>query len=222
MTLTFDQLRRANRERQPQFRNGRGALCHKPRELTYWVAALCGEVGEAANIVKKIERGDFTLDDGRKLLADELADVMTYLDLLAAEAGINLAQATREKFNQVSQRVGVPTVLPTRRMVYLACPHSHPDAAVRQQRFEAVTAKAAELFRDGAWVYSPISHTHHIAQHLDGWDNWESWADYDRHMLSLCTELVVLKLPGWDDSRGVKAELRIANELGLPVKLIEP
>ncbi|HMD54928.1 MAG TPA: hypothetical protein VKJ65_10300 [Phycisphaerae bacterium] len=41
----------------------------------------------------------------RRQLADELADVQTYLDLSAFRAGIDLGQATVDKWNAVSERV---------------------------------------------------------------------------------------------------------------------
>jgi NTP pyrophosphatase (non-canonical NTP hydrolase) len=44
-------------------------------------------------------------DDERQRLAYELADVVTYTDLLAEWAGIDLGEAMREKFNAVSERV---------------------------------------------------------------------------------------------------------------------
>lgn len=41
-------------------------------------------------------------------LADELADVVLYADLLAQKAGIELAGAIRAKFNRVSEAQGFP------------------------------------------------------------------------------------------------------------------
>lgn len=109
--LTFNVLREANKQRLPQFKNKNGEPAHaKPDgsdwKLSAWSNATLGELGEAANLVKKIERGDLTLDDARDLLADELADVVTYLDIYAAQAGIDLGAATIRKFNRVSERVG--------------------------------------------------------------------------------------------------------------------
>lgn len=97
--LTFMQLRMANVQRD-------GAFNTSHWELAHWFCALIGEVGEAANIVKKIDRGDFTIEQARGELADELADIQTYLDLIAYKAGIDLAMATTEKFNKVSNRIG--------------------------------------------------------------------------------------------------------------------
>lgn len=78
--------------------------------LSDWGCALAGEVGEACNIIKKARRGDGPLDTNA--LADELADALTYLDLLAARAGIDLAEALVRKFNVVSARTLSPIKLP--------------------------------------------------------------------------------------------------------------
>ena len=47
-----------------------------------------------------------------KMLADELADVYLYLDLLAWHYGIDLPYAIVAKFNLVSARQGFPEELP--------------------------------------------------------------------------------------------------------------
>lgn len=108
--LTFNVLRAANQRRLPTFKNAKGGPAHEKPDgsdwkLSAWSNAAFGELGEAANIVKKIERGDFTLEEVRDRLASELADVVTYLDIYAAQAGIDLGKATIDKFNEVSKRV---------------------------------------------------------------------------------------------------------------------
>lgn len=110
-SLTFDELRHMNVSRLPQFKNRNGEPAHSEPDgsdwkLSAWSNAVLGELGEAANIIKKIERGDFTLEAARHHLAEELADVQTYLDLLAFRAGIDLGKATIAKWNEVSERVG--------------------------------------------------------------------------------------------------------------------
>lgn len=77
---------------------------------------MCGEAGEVANVVKKLRRHECGLqgvldkpyDELRTQLADELADVYCYLDLLATKAGVDLGEAIRRKFNVVSERQGFP------------------------------------------------------------------------------------------------------------------
>jgi hypothetical protein len=68
--------------------------------------AVCGELGELANLIKKVERGDLTLDEARVMMGKECADVVTYLDILAARIGVSLGEVTVAKFNEVSVRVG--------------------------------------------------------------------------------------------------------------------
>jgi NTP pyrophosphatase (non-canonical NTP hydrolase) len=113
MGLTFDTLRTANIARLPHFKNGKGEQAHAKKDgsdwcLAQWANAVTGELGEAANLIKKIERGDFTLEEKRTELADELADIQTYLDILAMRAGVDLGRATIDKWNRVSLRVGSP------------------------------------------------------------------------------------------------------------------
>jgi NTP pyrophosphatase (non-canonical NTP hydrolase) len=104
-------LREANKKRLPQFKNRRGEPAHSEPDgsdwkLSAWCNAVTGELGELANLIKKVERGDMTLDEARPAMAAEMADVLTYLDLLAFRSGVDLARATIEKFNEVSVRVG--------------------------------------------------------------------------------------------------------------------
>lgn len=108
--LTFNALRGANLARLPEFRNKHGGLAHSKTDGSdwspaQWLQALVGELGEYANIMKKVERGDLTKEEAAPLIADELADVQTYLDILAYQVGVDLGEATRAKFNRVSIRV---------------------------------------------------------------------------------------------------------------------
>lgn len=116
MSLNLSALRTANKMRLPQFKNSKGERAHPTDDgsdwsLSAWSNATLGELGEAANLIKKIERGDKTLDEAREDLAKELADVLTYLDILAFRAGVDLGAATIDKFNEVSRRVGATTRL---------------------------------------------------------------------------------------------------------------
>jgi NTP pyrophosphatase (non-canonical NTP hydrolase) len=124
MGLDLDALRGANKARLPTFKNAKGEPAHSEPDgsdwkLSAWCNALTGEVGEAANLIKKIERGDITLDEARPALAKELADILTYLDLLAYRANVNLGGATVAKFNEVSERVGSPIRLEADRYTWV-------------------------------------------------------------------------------------------------------
>lgn len=107
-------------------------------------------------------------------------------------------------------------------LIYLACPYSDPDPAVMEDRFNRVNIVAAYLMGQGLHVYSPISHTHPIAKVGELPRGWGYWKDYDTAMISRCNEIYVLKLDGWTESKGVAAELKIADDWGVPVRYLDP
>lgn len=103
--LTFEEFREANRSRNPiafpQCANWEGKD---------WALAMIGEAGEVCDAIKKLGRDR---DPGGRVLharlhrtniAKEIADVVTYCDLLAEYYDIDLGEALREKFNEVSIR----------------------------------------------------------------------------------------------------------------------
>lgn len=114
--LTFGQLRDANMRRLPLFTNAKGGKAHEKADGSDWspndwMVAVVGEVGELANIMKKVRRGDFDMADVYDKISDELADIQIYLDLLADQLGVDLGEATRAKFNSKSAQLGLPVRL---------------------------------------------------------------------------------------------------------------
>lgn len=74
-----------------------------------WAGAAAGEVGEAANLCKKLRRKgrDYKgTDEEREAIGKEIADAVTYLDLLATSLGLRLDAVLVSKFNEVSERIG--------------------------------------------------------------------------------------------------------------------
>ena len=122
--LTFEEFRRANVQRCVESFHD-----VKDWDAADWLGAITGELGEVASVLKErrrrrrryqatvgpgtgmrpVETGPTPplTDDERQRLAHELADVVTYADLLAEWAGIDLGEAVREKFNIVSDRPNV-------------------------------------------------------------------------------------------------------------------
>lgn len=106
-------------------------------------------------------------------------------------------------------------------LIYLASPYNHADKRVRESRFKEVCRVASVLMGKGLFIFSPISHAHPIALMGKLPHGWEYWQKYDRKMLWCCTELWVVKMEGWDYSEGVKGEIEIAQELGIPIVYLD-
>ena len=105
-------------------------------------------------------------------------------------------------------------------IAYLACPYSHRDPKVKNLRYSIATKVAYDLMSKGIQVYSPLTHNIPIDK-LGFHGDWTTWQDFDRSMLARCDRLIVLKLAGWEESRGVSAEIEHATELNLPVEWME-
>jgi NTP pyrophosphatase (non-canonical NTP hydrolase) len=103
---TYATLREANEARQREWdADNRITLAYRGNELA-------GEVGEACNVIKKIERERIGIRGSRAsagALAEELADVVICADLIAMDAGIDLEAAVRRKFNATSEKYGLQT-----------------------------------------------------------------------------------------------------------------
>ena len=107
-------------------------------------------------------------------------------------------------------------------LIYLSSPYSNPDPAVREQRFAAICRHAAAMMRAGKLVFSPIAHTHPIAQHGELPTGFDYWREYNEAMLDCCEELHVLMLDGWRESVGVAAEIKLAELWGLKIVYCKP
>lgn len=78
--------------------------------LLYHATEIAGELGEACNIIKKLERERLGIRGSRDTiehLAEELADVIICADLIASSCGIDLSRAIRAKFNLTSEKQGL-------------------------------------------------------------------------------------------------------------------
>jgi NTP pyrophosphatase (non-canonical NTP hydrolase) len=86
-------------------------------DINDWIVALGGEVGEAQNIVKKMNRirdnikgnpDEKDIHELREKLLDELSDAYIYLDLVFTYLGANKERRIAKKFNQTSEKYGFP------------------------------------------------------------------------------------------------------------------
>ena len=109
------------------FSEANRARCESPQgfkhplqgwSLSDWMTATLGELGEAANVAKKLNRvrdgvpgNKETEAELRAKLKREIGDTFVYLDLLAQAAGFTIEDAAREVFNSKSVEIGYPKVL---------------------------------------------------------------------------------------------------------------
>jgi NTP pyrophosphatase (non-canonical NTP hydrolase) len=108
--LTFAQFSAINRLRSESPGGFNHAL--ESWSLSDWLTATLGELGEAANIAKKLNRVRDGINGNKQSEAElrtafrrEIADTVIYLDLLAQREGFDLGEAVRETFNAKSREL---------------------------------------------------------------------------------------------------------------------
>ena len=106
-------------------------------------------------------------------------------------------------------------------MIYLATPYSDASPNVMSARFVLACKVAGELLDRGEVVFSPIAHGHPISLYSGAARDWRFWANSCREMIGLASKVIVVRMPGWDKSKGVAAEIAIALELGKPVEYMD-
>lgn len=107
--ITISALQSAHIERQIEW------CPDQQPDLSFRGNEMAGEVGEACNVIKKLERerqGWRGSRSTKEELASELADVIHTAILCAVTAGIDLEAATVEKFNATSDKNDLRTRLP--------------------------------------------------------------------------------------------------------------
>ena len=99
---TYQTLRAANVARQAEWDgDSRITLAYRGNELA-------GEAGEACNVIKKIERERLGIRGSRDTiehLAEELADVIITVLLVAKSMDIDVKKALRMKIEKIKQRI---------------------------------------------------------------------------------------------------------------------
>lgn len=86
--------------------------------LSDWFTAVAGELGEAANVAKKLNRvrdgipgNKLTPDELRARLKRELGDTLVYIDLLCQSQGFTMEDAAVDAFDSKSAEIGYPVAL---------------------------------------------------------------------------------------------------------------
>ncbi len=105
-------------------------------------------------------------------------------------------------------------------IIYLASPYWHSDESIRQARAQAVIRLAQRLIQQGQPVFCPIAYTHSLGD-AGRIKPPEGWYQFDLNFLHQAAELVIARLPGWERSAGVLAEIAFAKALKLPIRHIE-
>ena len=74
------------------------------RGLTYAVIKLAGECGEVCDLIGKVQRGDFELNQVGPELIHELGDVLWYIACISTLFGVNLSRVADRNTAKLADR----------------------------------------------------------------------------------------------------------------------
>lgn len=108
-------------------------------------------------------------------------------------------------------------------MIYLASPYTSnlagdlKAAAERNRYVKALDFIAHIMMTGGPPVFSPIVYCHPIAVKHQLPVDAEHWLKFNVAFLRKADAMFVLRIQGWEKSKGVEIEMRMANMLGIPI-----
>lgn len=105
-------------------------------------------------------------------------------------------------------------------MIFVAQPYYSTDNKVIAVRVEMNATYCGALLNMGMMCISPIVFGAKILDHVFLPGDFSFWDKISFALLERSTEMHVLTTQGWEESRGVKAEIERATELGIPIKYV--
>lgn len=116
-------------------------------------------------------------------------------------------------------------------MIYLCSVYSYrPNGLTDEQYSDLMDKRAnyaakrcAELMVDGddKSVFCPIAHCHKMARDNNLPREWDFWKGVDTGFVLKSDAVYVLKMPYWNKSVGISAELDLAIEHMIPIHFLE-
>lgn len=95
-------------------------------------------------------------------------------------------------------------------MIFVSAPYTDPDKQVIDYRMKMVSLYCAQLLKQGENCLTPLTHGTCIFKYTTLPSDFEFWKKMSYGMLKASSKMHVLKLDGWKESTGVKAEIEFA------------
>lgn len=107
--------------------------------------------------------------------------------------------------------------------LYLASPYTKYEGG-REAAYDAVIDNVTPLLADGWTLYSPILHNHPLSAEYseEALVDFDFWKKVNLPFMRCADGLVVLKLPGWEESVGVQWEVDHFRMEHKPIMWLEP
>lgn len=103
------------------------------------------------------------------------------------------------------------------RIYYLASPYTHSEPLVREMRYLKIMQATSIFFNKNVFVFSPILYSHEMTKLYSMPSDADFWWNFNKAALDKCGHLIVYKMNGWDQSKGVAIEIEYARNKRYPI-----
>ena len=109
---------------------------------------------------------------------------------------------------------------------YIAQPYLHESGAVMDARAKSGNLAAAYLVSKGVHCHSPIGASHAVnilaRDRFGAEQTHDYWLTQDISMIMQCCNMMaILKLPGWEKSKGLREEMDLCERAHIPFAWVE-
>lgn len=105
-------------------------------------------------------------------------------------------------------------------LIYICSPFNHEDQKVVEQRVQEVKDFMVALLEEGFTAISPIVIQYSFLEEYGLPTTWDFWKNFCTTLMNKADKAIVLCIPGWDISEGVKAEIAYFEQLGIPIEYV--
>lgn len=107
-------------------------------------------------------------------------------------------------------------------MIYVAAPYSSPLVGIQEQRLERTIEFVLHLTSRGVTAFSPVTYFYPLARALNLPEDATTWHNHNMQFLRRAEAMFVLRLTGWDQSKGVQVEMKLAKALNIEIAHFAP
>lgn len=104
-----------------------------------------------------------------------------------------------------------------KKIIYIGCPYSDKDPEIMKKRYSQITSITARLVKEGYVVFSPITYGHILCEFEDMPVDFDFWQNLCIKFLQASDLMLVIKLDGWEGSKGLKEEVLYCKANGIKV-----
>ncbi len=104
--------------------------------------------------------------------------------------------------------------------IYLASPYTIETIWLRCLRYVQAVDATRYILQKGFPVYSPIVHWHEASIHYEIPMDVTYWSIFNKPFMDACSQMWVLMLDGWNESKGIEEETEYARFLDKPVRFL--